>query len=69
MEKLIGTVKTWEDGKGFGFIESDDMDDVFVHFSGIINTRERTLVPGQKVKFVVAPGVRGPQAALVEIED
>ncbi|RRG17363.1 cold shock domain-containing protein [Weissella viridescens] len=69
MEKLTGTVKTWEDGKGFGFIESDEMDDVFVHFSGIINQRLRTLEPGQTVRFVVAPGVRGPQAALVEIEE
>ncbi|MBM7617831.1 CspA family cold shock protein [Weissella uvarum] len=68
MEKLHGTVKTWDDDKGFGFIQAPDMDDVFVHFSGLENMRVRSLPIGAAVSFVVVPGVRGPQAALVELE-
>lgn len=69
MEKLHGIVKSWEDNKGFGFIEHPDEADLFVHFSALINMRVRSLEPGQKVSYVIAPGIRGDQAALVELEN
>ena len=69
MEKISGYVKTWQSDKGFGFIELKGEDDVFVHFSAIQTPKVRDLIVGQEEKLVVVPGVRGPQAAAVEVLD
>ncbi|MBC8313239.1 MAG: cold-shock protein [Candidatus Cloacimonetes bacterium] len=58
-----GTVKWFNSTKGFGFIEREDGDDVFVHFSSIQGENEyKTLDEGQKVSFTVTQGDKGPQA-------
>ena len=64
-----GTVKWFNDSKGFGFITPDDgSKDVFVHFSAIASDGGfRTLAEGQKVTFDVESGPKGPQAANVKI--
>ncbi|HNZ83176.1 MAG TPA: cold-shock protein [Sedimentibacter sp.] len=62
-----GTVKWFDSAKGFGFITSDEGNDVFVHFSAILSNGFKTLEEGQKVKFEVVEGARGPQAANVEV--
>lgn len=63
----IGTVKFFNDQKGFGFISRDDGDDVFVHFSNIEGTGRRTLLDGQKVEFEIAAGRKGPEAVGVRV--
>jgi len=60
-----GTVKWFNDGKGFGFIEQEDGPDVFVHFSEIQDEGFKTLEEGQKVSFEVSQGQKGPQASKV----
>ncbi len=60
-----GTVKWFNNQKGFGFIEVEDGNDVFVHFSAIQKEGFKTLEEGQKVEFEVIEGDRGPQAANV----
>ena len=60
-----GTVKWFNDGKGFGFIEQDNGPDVFVHFSEIQDEGFKTLEEGQKVNFKVTEGQKGPQASKV----
>ncbi len=62
-----GTVKWFDSAKGFGFITSDEGNDVFVHFSAILSEGFKTLEEGQKVSFEVVEGARGPQAANVEV--
>ncbi|MDA5109752.1 cold-shock protein [Brevibacillus thermoruber] len=62
---VIGKVKWFNAEKGFGFIEREDGDDVFVHFSAITGTGFKSLEEGQKVEFDVVQGNRGPQAANV----
>ncbi len=59
---LNGTVKWFNAGKGFGFIEREDGEDVFVHFSAINVDGYKTLNEGQKVQFEVEDGQRGLQA-------
>ncbi|AOA00203.1 cold-shock protein [Carnobacterium divergens] len=61
-----GTVKWFNAEKGFGFIERENGDDVFVHFSAIGGDGFKTLEEGQAVSFEVEEGARGPQAANVE---
>ena len=61
-----GTVKWFNAEKGFGFIEREDGDDVFVHFSAIQSEGFKTLDEGQKVTFDVEQGARGAQAANVQ---
>ncbi len=61
-----GTVKWFNAEKGFGFIERENGDDVFVHFSAIQSDGFKSLDEGQKVTFDVEPGARGPQAANVQ---
>ncbi|MFQ5356714.1 MAG: cold-shock protein [Mariprofundaceae bacterium] len=58
-----GTVKWFNESKGYGFIAPDDgSDDVFVHFSSIQGEGFKTLAEGQKVTFEVGQGQKGPQA-------
>lgn len=57
-----GTVKWFNESKGFGFIQQDSGPDVFAHFSAISGGGFRTLVEGQKVQFTVTQGQKGPQA-------
>ena len=57
-----GTVKWFNDAKGFGFIEQESGPDVFAHFSAITGDGHKTLAEGQKVEFTVTQGQKGPQA-------
>ncbi|RPE88320.1 cold-shock protein [Salisediminibacterium halotolerans] len=61
-----GTVKWFNSEKGFGFIEVEGENDVFVHFSAIQEEGFKTLEEGQTVTFDVEQGSRGPQAANVQ---
>lgn len=61
-EKEQGTVKWFNGSKGFGFIERDEGEDVFVHFSAIVGDGFRELVEGQRVEFTVTQGEKGLQA-------
>ncbi|MFY9903034.1 MAG: cold-shock protein CspD [Trichococcus sp.] len=60
-----GKVKWFNGEKGFGFIEVDGKDDVFVHFSAIQGEGFKSLEEGQDVEFEIVDGNRGPQAANV----
>jgi CspA family cold shock protein len=63
-----GTVKWFNESKGFGFITpSDGSKDVFVHFSAIATQGFRTLAEGQAVTYTVENGPKGPQAANVQV--
>lgn len=62
-----GTVKFFNNEKGFGFISRDDGDDVFVHFSNISGNGYKTLEEGQKVEFEIGPGRKGDQAENVRV--
>ncbi|HCD06453.1 MULTISPECIES: cold-shock protein [Methylophaga] len=61
-EQVTGTVKWFNDAKGFGFIERADGPDVFVHHSAIKSDGFRTLKEGQSVTMEVTQGQKGPQA-------
>lgn len=60
-----GTVKWFNDAKGFGFIEQDNGPDVFVHFSAIQGEGFKSLAEGDRVEFEVTEGQKGPQSANV----
>lgn len=62
MSKQTGTVKWFNNEKGFGFIESAGGSDVFAHFSAISGDGFKSLEEGQRVEFNVVQGNRGPQA-------
>lgn len=62
---VLGSVKWFNQEKGYGFIEREDGGDVFVHFSAIQEEGFKTLNEGQKVEFDIVEGARGPQAANV----
>ncbi|KNY30393.1 cold-shock protein [Pseudobacteroides cellulosolvens] len=64
---MTGTVKWFSSEKGFGFIEREDGDDVFVHFSAIKGEGYKSLVEGQKVQFDLEKGQRGLQATNVRV--
>ncbi|MFV1859043.1 MAG: cold shock domain-containing protein [Anaerolineales bacterium] len=66
-DRVLGTVKWFNDSKGYGFIEREDGDDVFVHFSAIQGDGFRSLAEGQQVEFAVEQGPKGLQAADVTI--
>jgi cold shock protein len=60
-----GTVKWFSNEKGYGFIQRDEGDDVFVHHSAVQMEGYRSLTEGQRVEFEVVPGDKGLQAANV----
>lgn len=64
-EKEQGTVKWFNGSKGYGFIERDSGEDVFVHYSAILADGYRSLEEGQRVEFTVTQGEKGPQASEV----
>ncbi len=62
-EKVEGTVKWFNESKGFGFISQENGPDVFAHFSAITGSGFKTLAEGQRVEFTITQGQKGPQAA------
>lgn len=62
MSKEIGTVKWFNNAKGYGFIEQPGEQDIFVHYSAISGEGYKTLIQGQEVEFEVTNGPKGPQA-------
>ncbi|OIO70134.1 MAG: cold-shock protein [Zetaproteobacteria bacterium CG_4_9_14_3_um_filter_49_83] len=62
MSTTTGTVKWFNEAKGFGFIEQESGPDVFAHYSAIAGSGFKTLAEGQKVEFTVTQGAKGPQA-------
>ena len=65
-EREQGTVKWFNEAKGYGFIQRDGADDVFVHYSSIQSPGFKTLQEGQRVEFSVEPGRKGLQAVNVQ---
>jgi CspA family cold shock protein len=65
MARINGTVKWFNDAKGFGFIQRDGGPDVFVHYSAISAQGFKSLAEGDKVEFDIVEGQKGPQAANV----
>ncbi len=61
-----GTVKWFSDSKGFGFIQTEDGSDVFVHHTAIDGSGFRSLKEGQEVEFEITEGQKGPQATNVK---
>ena len=64
-EREVGTVKWFNNGKGYGFIDREGEDDVFVHYSEINGEGFKSLDEGQKVEFTMAEGDKGLQATSV----
>ena len=65
-DRIVGTVKWFNGTKGFGFIEVEEGDDVFVHYTSIRGSGYRNLDEGQRVEFSIEINEKGPQAADVE---
>jgi CspA family cold shock protein len=61
-DRMTGTVKWFNNDKGFGFIEREGGEDVFVHFSSIRGEGFKSLQDGQQVEFTLGEGQKGPQA-------
>lgn len=62
-EKITGTVKWFNEDKGFGFIQREGGPDVFAHYTAITGEGYKSLAEGQSVEFEVVDGQKGPQAA------
>jgi CspA family cold shock protein len=68
MTTKTGTVKWFDEGKGFGFISPDDgTKDLFAHFSEIKSTGYKTLAEHQRVEFEITQGRKGPQASNIRL--
>ena len=67
-ERIIGTVKWFNGGKGYGFIAHEGGEDVFVHFSAIQGDGYRNLTEGQQVEFSIEKGPKGLQASNVVVK-
>ncbi len=67
MPKYQGTVKWFNETKGYGFISRDDGTDIFVHYSAIEGQGFRSLRQGQRVEFEIASSPRGPRAEKVRV--
>lgn len=65
VERLKGTVKWFNNAKGYGFLGRDDGPDVFIHYSAITSEGYKSLQEGDKVEFEIVQGQKGPQAANV----
>ncbi len=65
VERMKGTVKWFNNAKGYGFIGRDDGPDVFVHYSAITSEGYKSLQEGDQVEFEITQGQKGPQAANV----
>ncbi|MGB3714635.1 MAG: cold-shock protein [Candidatus Promineifilaceae bacterium] len=65
-EREAGTVKWFNESKGYGFIARDEGGDIFVHYSGIEGSGYRILEEGQRVEFTVGEGLKGPAAVNVQ---
>jgi len=61
-DRQVGTVKWFNETKGFGFIQREEGEDVFVHYSSIRGEGFKSLSEGQKVEFMLGQGQKGPQA-------
>lgn len=68
-ERKTGSVKWFNSSKGFGFIQQESGDDVFVHFQSIIGDGYKSLEENDKVEFSVTQGPKGLQAAEVKLVD
>lgn len=66
-ERTTGTVKWFDEQKGFGFIERAGGPDVFAHFSAINSSGYKSLTEGQSVEFTVTQGQKGPQAENISV--
>jgi len=64
-EREVGTVKWFNDSKGYGFITRENAEDVFVHHTAILGEGYKSLNEGQRVEFAVEQGPKGLQAAAV----
>lgn len=62
-DTVNGTVKWFNESKGYGFISQESGPDVFAHYSAIASSGFKTLAEGQQVEFVVTQGPKGPQAS------
>lgn len=65
MDRMKGTVKWFNNAKGYGFIGREEGPDVFVHYSAIVSEGYKSLQEGDQVEFEIAQGQKGPQAANV----
>jgi CspA family cold shock protein len=65
VERLKGTVKWFNNAKGYGFLGRDDGPDVFIHYSSISSEGYKSLQEGDKVEFEIIQGQKGPQASNV----
>lgn len=68
-DRQLGTVKWFNEKKGYGFIQREEGDDLFVHYSNIESDGFRTLHENQRVEFTESNGPKGPQAEKVQMVD
>ncbi len=66
-ERVTGQVKWFDSKKGFGFLQTDDGNEVFVHYSEISSTGFKNLEEGQKVEFEIIEGKKGPAASKLTV--